>query len=138
MSVFCWVCVVRLGGEGGGIILDPKPMQQIDPIEDLLELISGCLNIGRDHLSDDKSLFHDFGVAGVDGYDLLKEISEKFDIDMSQVCWVKYFGEEQAYNPFFHLCRLLQGRRLDEGIARLKISDLKQTVATGRWVEPRS
>ena len=104
--------------------------------EELLDLISDTTGIKRDRLTDDKSLFHDFGVAGMDGRDLIYAIGARFEIDTSSVCWENYFGEELPYNPFLHLWCLLRGRRLDEGIVRLQISDLKRMVDEKRWQEP--
>lgn len=109
-----------------------------DRDEQLLDLISSRLSVDRSRLSDDAALFHDLGVAGLTGESLLVSIAESFDIEMSEVNPDWYFGPEIGYNPFFHLWMLLQGRRLDEGIVRLRIGDLKTTVAAGEWIEPGS
>ncbi len=65
-----------------------------------------------------------------------KRSEPRFDIDLSRVDWVRYFGEERRYNPFRHLWCMLGGRRLDEGIVPLRVSDLKRSVAERRWCEP--
>ena len=107
-----------------------------DPFDELLELISSLLRVYRARLTDDQLLCHDLGVAGWDGERLLVAIADRFNIDMSEVCSDRYFGEEIAYNPIFHLWQFLQGRRLDEDLVPLRIADLKKTVAAGKWIEP--
>ena len=102
----------------------------------LLDVISAATGINRDRLTDETSLFHDCGVAGLDGEDMLKAIGRQFDLDVSQVDWPRYFGDELPYNPIYHLWCLIRGRRLDADIVRLRISDLRRSVAAGRWIEP--
>ncbi len=104
--------------------------------DSLLSLISEVTGIDKTQLADEKSLFHDFGVAGLDGAELLDEIGTRFGIDMSEVDCVRYFGEELPYSPVFHLSQFLRGRRLDDGIVRLQVSDLKRTVTERKWQDP--
>ena len=103
----------------------------------LIELIADRLAVDPSHLVDDAYLLHDLGVGGLDGHDLLVAIGEEFDIDLSEVPWWDYFGPERAYNPFTHLMCFLSGKRLDQDIVRLQISDLKKTVETGTWCDPQ-
>jgi len=102
----------------------------------LIDLIVEHTGIEDGQLSDDTSLFHDFGVGGMDGEELIDAIGEEFGIDMSEVAWWDYFGEELPYNPFYHLYCFVRGRRLDHDIVRLQISDLKATIERGAWQPP--
>lgn len=105
--------------------------------ERLVQLISDFIRIERARLSDDSSIFHDFGVAGDDGFELLEAIANEFAIDMSDVDSCRYFGPEAPYNPIYHLYCFVRGKKLDHDIVRLEISDLKRTVETGVWQEPK-
>ena len=102
----------------------------------LIDLIADQIGDTTNQLTDNSSLFHDFGVAGLDGKELLDRIGERFEIDMTEAPWWDCFGEERAYNPFYHLCCFLKGRRLDHDIIRLQISDLKTTIDKGTWHPP--
>lgn len=102
----------------------------------LLEVISEMTGVETHRLADDRSLLHDFGVAGDDGAELLEAIGLRFDLDVSQVDSDKYFGPELPYNPLYHLWCIIRGRRLDHDIVRLRISDLRHSIAVGRWIEP--
>ncbi len=102
----------------------------------LIDLIVDVVGVERSRITDEASLFHDLGMAGLDGAELLEEIGARFDIDLSRVDWVRYFGAERRYNPFHHLWCMLGGRRLDEGIVPLRVSDLKRSVTERRWCEP--
>lgn len=103
----------------------------------LVQVISRFLEIDPQLLSESTSLFHEHGVAGDDGVELLELIEAEFKIDMSGVDSSKYFGTEAALlNPFYFLYCLLWGRKLDHGIVRLEISDIRRSVETGVWQEP--
>jgi acyl carrier protein len=102
----------------------------------LIDIIVEHTLIEAGQLRDDTSLFHDFGVGGMDGEELLDAIGEEFGIDMTEVPWWDYFGEERPYNPFYHLYCFLKGKRLDHDIVRLQISDLKTTIDKGSWQPP--
>ena len=102
----------------------------------LLDLISEMIGVEPYRLADDRSLYHDCGVAGDDGDDLLEAIDIQFNLDLSQVDPTRYFGPELPYNPFYHLWCIIRGRRLDHDIVRLQISDLRRSIAAGRWIEP--
>ena len=56
-----------------------------DLSDELLNLIEEHTGIPKADLTDDKSLFHDFGVAGMDGGEILDEMVRRFGIDMSHV-----------------------------------------------------
>jgi hypothetical protein len=112
-------------------------MTSDEDIDRLLDIIADISGVRREKLLDHSSLFHDFGMAGHDGHDLLQAIGTAFQLDMSAVRYKTYFGEEAPYNPFHHLRMALQGRRLDEGIVRLEIADLKRSVTEGVWIEPQ-
>lgn len=102
----------------------------------LIRLIAKEIGVEPSRLGDEVSLFHDLGVAGLDGYDLLSAIGVEFDIDITQVPWPRYFGEEASYNPVTHLVRSVTGKPHHNGIIRLRVSDLKKTVEKGSWEEP--
>lgn len=105
-------------------------------LEKLIALISEETGFAPEHLTDGSSLFHDFGVTGDDGLELLNAIANEFEIDMSDVDSRRYFGSESAYNPINHLYCFVRGKKMDEGIIRLEIANLKQSVESGGWQEP--
>ena len=111
-------------------------MPEAADADPLLDLISNTIGADRNRLADGTSLFHDLGVDGLDGADLLDAIGTRYGIDMSDVDWSRYFGPERPYNPLYHLWCLLRGRRLDHGIVPLRISDLRRSIQSGRWQEP--
>ena len=102
----------------------------------LIQLISDFIGVDPALLVDDCSIFHDFGVAGDDGLELLEAIANEFEIEMSNVESCRYFGPEAPYNPFYHLYCMAQGKKLHHDLVRLEISDLKSTVENGIWQEP--
>ena len=102
----------------------------------LLELISEMIGIETHRLTDERSLFHDFGVAGDDGADLLEAIRLRFELDVSQVNSDRYFGPEASFSLINASWCLIRGQRLDADIVRLRISDLRRSIAAGRWIEP--
>ena len=111
-------------------------MSKSSASDPLLEVISEVIGVKKHRLTDDRSLFHDLGVAGDDGVDVLEAIGRHFDLDVSQVDCDKYFGPEQSFSPLYALWCLIHGRRLDADIVRLQISDLRRSIAAGRWIEP--
>ena len=102
----------------------------------LLEVISEMTGVKPHKLSDDRSLLHDFGVAGDDGAELLEAIGQRFNLDVSQVDPDRYFGPEAALNPIYALWCLIRGQRLDADIVRLQISHLRRSIDAGHWIEP--
>ncbi len=111
-------------------------MSTLSACDPLIQIISDITRIEPDRFSDESSLFHDFGVAGLDGAEVLEAIGRDFGLDMSEVDWSRYFGPELPYNPIYHLWCVIRGRRLDADIVELRISDLRRSIAEGRWVEP--
>ncbi|NOD62535.1 MULTISPECIES: DUF1493 family protein [unclassified Ruegeria] len=113
-------------------------MSDSQDFEKLISLISDLVGVDPSKLHEGSSLFHDFGVAGDDGAEVLQAIANEFEIDIGDVDGARYFGSEAPYNPFYHLQCFLQGKRLDHDIVRLEISDLVKTVKTRKWCEPGS
>ncbi len=111
-------------------------MTEATDADPLLDLISDRIGEERSRLADDTLLFHDLGVAGMDGADLLEAIGTQYGLDLSDVDWSRYFGPELSYNPLYHLWRLIRGRRLDHDIVPLRISDLRRSIRAGNWQEP--
>ena len=103
--------------------------------DDLLaEVFEDILGFRRSELTDDTRLFHDLKIAGIDGFDLLEEISERFGIAKDfHGNLESFFGPEAAYNPILHFLLWLRGRRLDEGVKPLTVSDLRRVIETRSW-----
>jgi hypothetical protein len=103
--------------------------------EQLLRVISERTGIAFPRLVDCSSLYHDFGVAGDDGYELIEEIGRQFQIDLNGINSARYFGPETR-NLFHDFMLFLRGGNPDDDIVRLDIVDLKGTIETGIWQEP--
>ncbi|MCA9815505.1 MAG: DUF1493 family protein [Cyanobacteria bacterium HKST-UBA01] len=55
---------------------------------------------GRKTINPDSRIQHDLGADGQDAYDLMVELQDKFDVDMTNFVFDRHFGPEAAWNPF--------------------------------------
>ena len=93
----------------------------------VVDFLSDELSVNKEKLSPHSRIFHDLGVDGEDGVDLLNAYSKKFNVDISDFPYSAYFGDEGTISPFGFLARLLKGRTKDNK-KPLTVSDLVEGV----------
>jgi hypothetical protein len=113
---------------------------------EVLEFVARKLAVRRDKLSVSTTLLGDLGVAGDDGEQFMKQFSDQFHVDLSQLDSLRHFGPEQAIWPwqipgvlFWTLAGLFGfrfSRRSAEeraGLVPITIGDLVRAARAGHW-----
>jgi hypothetical protein len=80
----------------------------------------------------------DLGVAGMDGFDLIRAFGERFEVDISTFPVDRYFGSEAGANPIsvlWSLGRMLLGKNAS-GLQPLCVSDLMQLARGQSGTDP--
>ena len=103
--------------------------------KNVIEFLSAELSLPTEKLEDHASLYHDLGVAGQDGWELLEAFGTTFGVDMNECDDSLYFGSEGANLPLM-LWQFLTGTFVKESAERLEISHLKAVCERGRWFDP--
>lgn len=107
-----------------------------DDFQKIIDFLSRELCVKKESLSLHSRIFHDLGVDGADGIDLINAYSEKFNVDIGDFPYSEYFGNEGAISPFSLVSRLLMGRTMDDK-KPLTVGDLAEGVKL-RKLKPRS
>jgi hypothetical protein len=93
-------------------------------------------------ITPDTRIAHDFGVAGLDGYDYMEAFSKKFDVDLTDFNWGYYFGPEQGISPIsliLYLYLKIRGNRENScNLPSITIGHLVECVQKGKWFEPNN
>ena len=106
--------------------------------KELRRLIEKHLRIAQDKICADSSLYHDFGVAGLDGWEFMEIVSQRFGIDMTGFRPARYFGHELPWNPFLSLMRgfFRRDHPLFADVQRLPIRHLEEVIKKRVWYDP--
>jgi acyl carrier protein len=101
----------------------------------MIELVYEQAGVSRKRVTLDARLFHDLGVDGADGWDILAEFSRRYGVDISTVDVSKYFGPEAAATPFTLIRWLLDPafRRGDQ-FSPIRVRDLVECARAGKWL----
>ncbi len=92
--------------------------------------------IAEEKLKADTRLFHDLGIDGDDGDELIEAFCEAFEIqDKSNMNLAEYFGPEGC-NPFGFLYDLLFAREKFRKIP-ITLQDLAKSAQAKRWIPPQ-
>lgn len=104
-------------------------------INDLRHIISEETGIPFDKIRSDSKLVSELGIGGDDGYELMELLSNKYNVDLSNIDFYPYFGDESislvymlissilAWLAFFNL--IPPGEYPD-----LTVNDLQQILST--------
>ena len=96
----------------------------------------------RGPASEHTALAHDFGVAGYDGKEFMEAYASRFNVDLGEFDWVRYFGPEAGGNPFGLFAYLY--KRLVRGVPTRQLVDLPEITLghlvlcanLGKWQSP--
>ncbi len=100
----------------------------------VVEFVAHNLGVRVSKLRMDARLFHDLGVDGADGWELLEEFAERFHVDMTTLELDRHFGPEAGANPLTFVRWLFDPafRRGDQ-MQPIRIKDLIQAATARRW-----
>jgi hypothetical protein len=104
--------------------------------DDFLKLIRIlCVDLGVpiNKVEMDASLGHDFGIAGMDGWELMERIKREFEVDMTEDDYLPYFDDELPYNPFRHMLDSIRGIDRANEIPRLELGRLLKIIKDRHW-----
>jgi len=94
---------------------------------------------GRKTINPDSRIRHDLGTDGQDAYDLMVELEDKFDVDMTNFVFKRHFGPEAPWNPFVWIYWTIFDReKLNENGTAVKaipitVMDLYEAAKTGKF-----
>lgn len=77
------------------------------------------------------SVMRDLGIDGLDAWELMERLKQEFFIEMSEVDYEPYFGDEAGYNPIRLLSERL--RQTAEKIPEITVADLLHVILDRRW-----
>ncbi len=69
----------------------------------VVSLVAKVTNHRKDKIKPESRFFHDLGVDGIDGEDLLAAFHDEFNIDCCDFVFDRHFGPEWPFNPFMWL-----------------------------------
>ena len=108
--------------------------------DNVMQFVAEVTGVKLGRLSPELTLFGDLGVDGADGFELLREFSERFHVDLSGCRAERHFGPEglPIYAPVVWLWWLVSGafRKQPEdraGLTAIHISDLITAARERRW-----
>ena len=84
-----------------------------------------------DRINPTARLYHDLGIAGDDGYDLLLKLEKDFGFDLSTIDWSMNFGGEPT---LFSVFRPIAFWKKQEELEPLTVAQLIDAVRAGKLV----
>jgi hypothetical protein len=126
-------------------ILDSSPVRcQVGAMPDLAEsvmdFVAEYTGAERIKLTPASTLFGDLGVDGDDGWQLMEEFGQKFEVDLSGFEGGRHFGPEGCFPPlmlwnWIRLALKPSGMSHEErsGLKPIRISDLIAAAREKRW-----
>ncbi len=88
--------------------------------EQLIELVSCKSGVNRRDINIETSIEQDLGVTGEDAEELIKEISKKFNVNIDDFVFAKYFNDEPSILTVYRQ------------IIPLTVGDLIQAISNGK------
>ena len=124
---------------------EEQPQEEMNPelLARVKTLVAEERRISAEELTPDTLLADDLGIAGDDGYELLEEFCEMFEIEnMDEINPYEYFGSE-GFDPFEIYVMLYDSvfkrkERDDSGITPLYLRDLVKSAEAKRWIPPET
>lgn len=105
----------------------------------IIELVAYGTGYKKEKISAQSRLFQDFGLDGIDGYNLLEAVREEFDIDFSTFHFDRHFGPEAGVDIFSWLNMIFfQRDKLSKNGMRVKkvpitVLDLYEAARTKKF-----
>jgi hypothetical protein len=113
--------------------MPPEIAEQSEKAFQLAVLIDRELGIRARDLSLHQSLFHDLGVAGVDGSEFMEMFAKEFSVNLEKFHPREYFGDDLPFNPASYLWKWASGASPNSEIKRLEVIDLIRLIELGHW-----
>jgi hypothetical protein len=102
---------------------------------EILQLVSELTGLPLNRVGLESSLFHDLGVDGADGWEMIEELAKRYHLDVSEVCMEKYFGPEAAATPQTLIHWLISPAfRKGEKFTPILVRDLVACARAGKWL----
>ena len=124
---------------------EEQPQEEMNPelLARVKTLVAEQRCISAEELTPDTLLADDLGIAGDDGYELLEEFCEMFEIEnMSEINPYEYFGPEgfDLFEIYVELYDWVFKRkeRGDSGITPLYLRDLVKSAEAKKWIPPET
>lgn len=114
------------GGSGGAADLEQAVRQ----------LLHDFTGVAPARIHGDTTLQEDLGLEGDDAGDLMAAYAERFNVDLRDFEFERYFDVEGAFNPIrFLVLRLFRPGRLRR--PPIRVSQLVAAAEAGRWRDAR-
>lgn len=65
----------------------------------VIKFVAAKLDLNKDSIGPDLSLYHDLGCTGADAQDLLEDFAETFKVNLNRLEFTRYFTPEPSSNP---------------------------------------
>ena len=98
--------------------------------EQVLKFLSINLLIPIEKINLSDSFFHDLGVAGDDGVDLINGYAKKFNVSLNGFNFNKYFGNESS--SIIGIIYELVTKKSFKAIPKLTVRDLVEAAKSGK------
>ena len=92
----------------------------------------------RKGLTRETRVLHDLRIAGDDAAELMEKFSVRFQVDLSDFVFERYFDLE-GFDPvgLSILIRKLRGEKIPKKSShKLTLGDLERAAIKGKWIEP--
>ncbi len=111
-------------------------------LEDIVSFTEDRLWSLKNRATEFSCLAHDYNIAGLDGRDFMLDYAHVFELDIGDLDWVTYFGEEVGGNPFGlieYVCnrfvKRIPARDLID-LPEISLGHLLDCANSGRWKNP--
>ena len=103
--------------------------------EDLVQFLQSELRVAPSRIARTARLFHDLGVDGGDGCELIQAFGKRFEVDISTFDPALHFGPEAGPNPLMWLWWTIT--RTWPKVVPITVGDLEASIASRRWTVER-
>ncbi len=108
----------------------------MDTLEhEIIQLVCEQTGSSQKRVNLESRLFHDLGVDGADGWDIIQEMAKRYHVDVSDVRMDKYFGPEMAATPLTFIRWIISPSfRRGEEFTPIWVYDLVACARAGKWL----
>ena len=99
--------------------------------EDLVQFLQSELRLEPSQIAPTARLFHDLGVDGDDGCELIRAFGKRFEVDISTFDPTLHFGPESGPNPLMWLWWTIT--RTWPKVIPITVGDLEASIANRQW-----
>jgi acyl carrier protein len=108
----------------------------MDTLErEIIQLVCKQTGSSLNRVGLESRLFHDLGVDGADGWEIIEAVGNKYNIDISKVRMEEYFGPEADATPLTLIRWLISPAfRRGDKFTPIRVRDLVACVRAGKWL----